>query len=151
MRLISSHMAKDPDAVFAEVKKYVIEERFAKQINGQICEATVAEIKYKLMCAEISKKDDAEAKSSLDAAFNGINYDAIHTAQEQKFNDVLQRADYSEVIKVFNCKNISTSIGRFFGIDNKEYRQIIIALLHGAKHNDIVDAIAHYLPTDIPR
>lgn len=151
VRMIAAHMAKDPDAVFAEVKKYVIEERFAKQINGQICEAAVAEIKYKLMSAEISKKNDTEAKSSLATAIAGIDYDTIQTAQDQKFNGILQRADYSEVIKAFNCKNISTSIGRFFGIDNKEYRQIIIALLHGAKHNDIVDAIAPYLPTDIPR
>ena len=151
VRMIAAHMAKDPDAVFAEVKKYVIEERFARQINGQICEAAVAEIKYKLMSAEISKKNDAEAKSSLATAIAGIDYDTIQTAQDQKFNGILQRADYSEVIKAFNCKNISTSIGHFFGIDNKEYRQIIIALLHGAKHSDIVDAIAPYLPTDIPR
>lgn len=151
VRLIASHMAKDPDAVFAEIKKYVIEERFAKQINGQICEAAVAEIKYKLMSAEISKKNDTEAKNSLATAIAGIDYDTIQTAQDQKFNGILHRADYSEVIKVFNCKNISTSIGRFFGIDNKEYRQIIIALLHGAKHNDIVAAIAPYLPIDIPR
>ena len=151
VRVIAAHMAKDPDAVFAEVKKYVIEERFARQINGQICEAAVAEIKYKLMSAEISKKNDTEAKSSLATAIAGIDYDTIQTAQDQKFNGILQRADYSEVIKTFNCKNISTSIGHFFGIDNKEYRQIIIALLHGAKHSDIVDAIAPYLPTDIPR
>lgn len=151
VRMIAAHMAKDPDAVFAEVKKYVIEERFAKQINGQICEAAVAEIKYKLMCAEISKKNDTEAKSSLATAIAGIDYDTIQTAQDRKFNGILQRADYSEVIKAFNCKNISTSIGHFFGIDNKEYRQIVIALLHGAKHNDIVDAIVPYLPIDIPR
>lgn len=151
VRMIALHMAKDPDTVFAEVKKYVIDERFAKQINGQICEATVAEIKYKLMCAEISKKNDTDAKSSLDAAIKGIDYDAIHTEQEQKFNDVLKSADYSEVIKVFNCKNISTSIGRFFEIDNKAYRQVVLGLLHGAKHNDIVDVLVPYLPTDIPR
>lgn len=151
VRVIAAHMAKDPDAVFAEIKKYVITDRFAKQINGQICEATVAEIKYKLMSAEISKKNDSEAKSSLDATMSEIDYDAIHAAQAQKFNDVLQRSDYSEVIKVFNCKNISTSIGRFFEIDNKAYRQIIIGLLHGARHKDIIAALMPYLPTDIPR
>lgn len=151
IRLIASHMAKNPDEVFTEVKKYVVEERFAKQINGQICEATVAEIKYKLMCAEISKKNDSEAKSCLDTVMSEISYDVIQTAQAQKFNDVLESAIYSEVIKVFNSKNISTSIGRFFGIDNKAYRSFIIALLHGEKHDDIINALTPYLPTDIPR
>ena len=111
VRLIASHMAKDPDAVFAEVKKYVIEDRFAKQINGQICEATVAEIKYKLMCAEISKIDDAEAKSSLDAVLSDIDYDTIKKEQEARFQTVLQSNSYADTIKVFNKKSIASSIG----------------------------------------
>ena len=151
VRLIATHMAKNPDEVFAEVKKYVIEDRFAKQINGQICEATVAEIKYKLMSAEISNKNDTEAKSSLATAIAGIDYDTIQTAQDEKFNGILQRADYSEVIKAFNCKNISSTIGKFFGIENKEYCPFVIALLHNEKHDDIVNAVIPYLPTDIPR
>lgn len=151
VRLIASHMAKDQGAVFEAVKKYVIEDRFAKQLNGQICEGTVAQIKYKLMCAEISKKNESEAKSSLDAAIAGINYDAIRAEQEQKFQAALQGGEYAEAIKVFNCKNISTSVGHFFDIDNKGYCSLVIALLHGDKHDDIVNALAPYLPTGIPR
>ena len=133
------------------LKKYVIEDRFAKQLNGQICEGTVAQIKYKLMCAEISKKNESEAKSSLDAAIAGINYDAIRAEQEQKFQAALQGGEYAAIIKVFNCKDISTSIGHFFEIDNKAYCSLVIALLHGDKHDDIVNALVPYLPTDIPR
>lgn len=151
VRLIASHMAKDQGTVFEAVKKYVIEDRFAKQLNGQICEGTVAQIKYKLMCAEISKKNESEAKSSLDAAIAGINYDAIRAEQEQKFQAALQGGEYAAIIKVFNCKNISTSVGHFFDIDNKGYCSLVIALLHGDKHDDIVNALAPYLPTGIPR
>lgn len=151
VRLIASHMAKDPDAVFAEVKKYVIEDRFAKQINGQICEATVAEIKYKLMCAEISKIDDAEAKSSLDAVLSDIDYDTIKKEQEARFQTVLQSNSYADTIKVFNKKSIASSIGHFIGINNNEFCSTIIALLHGDKHDAIVTALTPYLPTDIPR
>ena len=151
VRLIASHMAKDQDAVFEAVKKYVIEDRFSKQLNRQICEGTVAQIKYELMCAEISKKNESEARSSLKAAIARINYDTIQSEQEKKFQTVLRDRDYAETIKVFNCKNISTSIGHFFEIDNKAYCSLIIALLHGDKHNDIVNALVPYLPTDIPR
>ena len=151
VRYIAVYMHKNPDTVFEEVKRYVIQERFAKQINSQACEATVAEIKYKLMNAEISKKNDAEAKSSLDAAIREIDYSAIQAEQQRKFTTVLTSGDYSKVIKVFNCKNISASMGRFFGIENKEYRRLVIALLHGAKHDDIVNSSAPYLPIDIPR
>lgn len=151
LRLIASHMAKDQETVFNAVKKYVIEDRFAKQLNRQICEGTVAQIKYKLMCAEISKKNESEAKSSLDATIAGIDYDTIRAEQEQKFQTVFQSREYAEIVKVFNCKNISTSIGHFFDIDNKAYRSLVVALLHGDKHDDIVNALTPYLPTDIPR
>lgn len=151
IRLIALHMGKDADNVFDCVRKYVIEQRFANQINGQICEGTVAQIKYKLGCAEISKRNDSEARASLDAVLSSIDYDAIRKEQEQKFTETLNSKNYNETIKVFNCKNISASVGHFFGIDNKEYHRVVLALLHGEKHNEIVNALVKYLPTDIPR
>ena len=116
-----------------------------------ICEGTVAQIKYQLMCAEISKKNDSEAKLSLDTALKSIDYDAIRNDQDKKFHDVLERKEYSEVIRVFNCKNISKSIGHFFGIDNKEYCRLVLALLKDQKHDEIIGALQKYIPTDIPR
>lgn len=151
IRLMAAHMGKDPDAIFERVKNYVIDERYARQINGQICEGTVAEIKYKLMSAEISKRNDAEAKASLNAVLAGINYETIKQEQESKFQTVLQSRSYSDTIKVFNKKSIASSIGHFFGISNSEYCSTVIALLRGEKHDAIVNAIVPYLPTDIPR
>lgn len=151
IRLMAAHMGKDPDAIFERVKNYVIDERYARQINGQICEGTVAEIKYKMMSAEISKRNDAEAKASLNAVLAGINYETIKQEQESKFQTVLQSRSYSDTIKVFNKKSIASSIGHFFGISNSEYCSTVIALLHGEKHDAIVSAIVPYLPTDIPR
>ena len=151
IRLMAAHMGKEPDSVFENIKNYVIDERLAKQNNGQICEATVAEIKYKLMCAEISKKNDEEAKASLDAVFAGIDYEEIKQDQEAKFQAILQNRSYADTIKVFNKKSIASSIGHFFGISNNEYCSTVIALLHGEKHDAIVNALTPYLPTDIPR
>ena len=151
IRLMARHMGKDEDAVFADVKRYVLNNRFANQINGQVCESTVAEIKYKLMCAEISKKSEAEAKNSLDAAIAGIDYDSIKSEQESKFQEVQNGGDYAETIKVFNKKDISRSIGHFMGISDKDYCQTVVSLLHGQKHDEIVNAIATYLPAGIPR
>lgn len=151
IRLMAAHMGKEPDSVFETIKSYVIDERFARQINGQICEGAVAEIKYKLMCAEISKKNDEEAKASLDAVLAGIDYETIKQEQEAKFQVVLQNRSYADTIKVFNKKSIASSIGHFFGISNSEYCSIVIALLHGEKHDAIVSAIVPYLPTGIPR
>lgn len=151
IRLMAAHMGKEPDSVFETIKSYVIDERFARQINGQICEGAVAEIKYKLMCAEISKKNDEEAKVSLDAVLAGIDYETIKQEQEAKFQAVLQSRSYADTIKVFNKKSVVSSIGHFLGINDKEYCSTVIALLRAEKHDAIIGAIAPYLPTGIPR
>lgn len=151
IRLMAAHMGKEPDSVFGTIESYVIDERFARQINGQICEGAVAEIKYKLTCAEISKKNDEEAKASLNAVLAGIDYETIKQEQEAKFQTVLQNRSYADTIKVFNKKSVVSSIGHFLGINDREYCSTVIALLRGEKHDAIVNAIVPYLPTDIPR
>ena len=65
IRLMAVHMGKDADEVFANVKNYIIAERYANQVNKQILQSVVAEIKYKLTCAEISKKGETEATVAL--------------------------------------------------------------------------------------
>lgn len=75
IRLMAVHMGKDPDVVFAEVKKFVIQQRFAGQIQKQICQSVIAHLKYQLSSAELSKKSEEDAKSSLDNIIMSLSYD----------------------------------------------------------------------------
>ncbi|MBR0508667.1 MAG: DUF4435 domain-containing protein [Clostridia bacterium] len=151
IRFMAVHIGKNADAVFSEIKKYVIADRYANQIHKQILQSVVAEIKYKLTCAEISKKDETEAKASLENLYSDIEYDKIRNTQITRFTAPLDSNDYLEIIKVFNEKNISNSIGHFLGITDKEYCSIVMSLLKGAKHDEIAEAISRYLPPEIPR
>ncbi|SEW26226.1 DUF4435 domain-containing protein [[Clostridium] fimetarium] len=150
LRLLAIHIGRNPDEVFVEVKNYIIQ-RFTNQLNGQVCQAVVAEIKYMLMSAEISKKNETESKKSLDTLLESIDYEQIRANQELKFQTVLSGNDYTQVIKVFNEKNIAKTIGHFFGLNDNAFCPTLIALLRGEKHGDIINALAGYLPTEIPR
>ena len=55
------------------------------------------------------------------------------------------------VLKVFNEKEIAKSIGKKLGVENNEYQQKVINLLRGDCHDEIVNALSGYLPTEIPR
>lgn len=134
-----------------KIKNYIINDSFKCGINKQICEAVVAELKYKLTTAEISSKNDQEAKTTLNTLFQTINYDEIKKEQIEKFNKTLEFGGYKEILKVFNCKSLSTSIGHFFGLDNKGYRDFVLRQLNGDKANEIVSAISNYLPEEIPK
>ena len=125
--------------------------KFYNCIQQQIRYNVISEIKYQLSCIEISKSDDASAKSSFDSAYHQIDYDNIKNSLEVKYRSVQRTNDYGGIIRVFNEKNISKSIGSFFGINNRDYCQIVIDLLRGIKHDEIVSALSPYLPTEIPR
>lgn len=150
IRWFADHMGKDPNEVFTNVRNYVVNERFANQIQGQTCQSVVAQIKYKLNSAEISKRNEAEARTSLNAALAAIDYEAIKAVEEARF-EAAKNGSYADVIKVFNEKNIAKTIGRFFGLTNDAYCSTIVSLVKGAKKAEIVAALASYLPTEIPR
>lgn len=151
IRLMAAHMGKNADEVFNEIKNYVITERYANQVNKQILQSVVAEIKYRLTCAEISKRGETEAKESLDSIYSGIEYDTIKSEHQAKFEAPIGSKNYFETIKMFNEKNIASSIGHFLSIENRDYCATVISLLQGEKHDEIVAAISPYLPPEIPR
>lgn len=151
IRFMAGHMGKDKDITFSSVKKYVTNKRYLPQINKQICEGTVAEIKYLLTRADISNKNDNEAQNTLDMVWTGIDYQRIREGQERKFRNVLVNESYRDLIKVFNHKSVASSVGHLLGINDKEYCQTVIALLHGKNRNGIIDALSPYLPEEISR
>ena len=149
LQIINEHQGFSDDAKIKHIKDYIINDRFYKQINGQICESVVSEIKYLLSACEISKKDENTAKQALDDAYANIKYDSIKAEKEKIFNSVANNKDYKDVLKVFNYKELSKSIGHFFNLDNKDYCDLVIRLLKGSKRKSVIDAIVPYLPSEI--
>lgn len=151
IRLMAEHMGKDANSAFEEIKKYVIQTRFSNQIESQICQSVVAQIKFKLSCVDISKQNNEKAKESLDNAFSLINYAQISNDETTRFQNVLSKQEYAEVIKVFNEKGIAKSIGHYFNIENSSYCSTVINILNGPKHDEIINALLPYFPSEIPR
>lgn len=132
-----------------EVKEYIIEERFEKEINKQILESTISEIKYQLSSFVISNKDEESAKEALDDLMNIVNFNTIKQEKERMFRDVLESNDYQKVLRVFNRKSLSKSVGHFFGINDNAYCDFVLRQLNTDKDKEIIDAICHYLPKEI--
>lgn len=151
IRLLASYLGRNPDEVVKKIKDYIVNTRFAKQIEKQICQSVVAHLKYLLSSIELSQKSDAEVKASLDAALESINYQGIKSEQEEKFHKALKECDYAGILRVFNEKGLINSIGNFFGLKNDEYCNTILYLLNGKLHKEIIEAVSKYLPTEIPR
>ena len=150
LKIVNKIMGFSTQTNIEEVKKYIIDERFKKEIYRQICESVVSEMKYKLTTMSISNKSEEDAKLTMENAIKQISYDVIKSEQEKKFQEALNSGEYKNVLKVFNCKSLSTSTGHFFGFDNKAYRDFIIRKLNDEQAQDIINAIIPYLPEEIP-
>lgn len=133
-----------------DIKKYITEERFSKQINRQICEAVVSEIKYQFTIIPISNSTEESAKKSLEQGLKCISYDNIKAEQEKKFKEALDTKNYKEILSVFNCKSLLKSIGHFFYLDNNEYSEFVIRQMMGTRSKEIINALTAYLPKEIP-
>lgn len=151
IRLIADYLGKSPDESFSQIREYVIHTRFAHQIDRQICQSVVAHLKYQLTAIELSKRNDDEAKNSLNTALQNIDYEKTKAEEESKFKGALCEDNYAKVLSVFNEKSLISSIGHFLGLVDKEYCNSILALLNGKMYNEISDAISTYLPPEIPR
>ena len=149
VKLMAGQFGENIDEVFSKVKDYVIDIKFKNMINQQICQSVVAEIKHRLSSIEIETKNDAKAKESLNTALSKINYEEVKKEKEKVFEAALNKRDYSEVLKLFNEKDISCEIGRFFNVDRREYQKKVVNLLRGNLHTQIIEALKPYLPDEI--
>lgn len=152
VRAIAQKLGLEDDEVFRAVKNYVVRDRFKKQIDAQICQAVVSEIKYKLESIYIDNKSDDKAKETLDKGLNAISFESIKQTIESGFIEVKDSDDYRKVIRVFNEKNLAKSIGQFMSIRNNDYCRVAAGMLR----NGLLDAeaiLGTYMPSkeDIPR
>ncbi len=145
IKAIAKLHGADENEVFQKVYTYIVKERFEKQIDAQVCQAVVSEIKYRLNVIEIDKKNEIDAKAALKRGLDTINYEEIKQEIENRFINVQKSGDFSNIIKVFNEKGLSKSVGHFMGIVDKDYCQIIIGMLKNGKI-DVESIFDKYLP-----
>lgn len=148
LEVVNSIMGNIDTLKVEAIKNYIVNERFQHQLNHQICEAIVSEMKYRLSTADISRKSEEEAKRSLQKLYEGIGFDHIKVDKETIYSGALESGNYRRVLSVFNCKSLSKSIGHYFDLDNNGYCDFVIRQLGGERADEIKTAVRNYLPSD---
>ena len=149
LEVVNKISGYDNTSIIEEIKKYIIKERFEKEINSQILESTISEIKYLLSSVTIPNNNESDAKETLDNLSNNIDFNKIKKQQEDKFLNVKNSGDYNQILRIFNKKALSKSVGHFFGINDNAYCDFVLRQLNTDKDKEIIDAICRYLPKEI--
>jgi len=152
MRVIANNQgfsATDIETKIAEVKTHIINERFSIQLPKQVKKATIAELKHLLSTMDLSGIE-SDGENSFISSLTSINYKSIYKDREDFFKEVGRSGDYAKVLSVYNEKSLVKNTGMAFGLANKEYCNLVLRLLQGDKKNEIKNALAPYLPCEIP-
>ncbi|EEB36610.1 hypothetical protein ANHYDRO_00552 [Anaerococcus hydrogenalis DSM 7454] len=140
---LSDYLGNNFNEIFSNIKNYVINERFDNQIRGQIKKNVVSQIKHKLSLAEIS---EINTKESLKKAIENIDADRIYEETLKSYEEALISNNYKKVIKMFNEKGLSKSIGHYFGLQNNVYLNIVISILRNKEQEEVFGIFKNYVP-----
>lgn len=146
LRAINEHFVFEVVERIKKAKQYVIEQRFSNQVSTQIAKAVTSQIKYKMSSYDVSGMTIEEIKGKINSFHEYIDFDVLTSEISQKFLNILESKDYAEILKVFNEKGLSSTIGQYFGVNNREYCELILRLLKRG-NNSIGIGMRNYLPS----
>lgn len=109
--------------------------------SKQASEALVAGVKGALSGITISNNEQLTA----DGIASLIDIANIEKDVNNRYQQTIEEQDYNEILGLFNDKSLATSVGHYFGIDNKIYVDRAISLLEGDLRDGLSKAIRHYI------
>jgi ABC-type branched-subunit amino acid transport system ATPase component len=147
VKTIASHMGKDADDVFNQVKTNVIS-FFNEQLEQQIIlhYKEILNKQFKSL-ANFTSRIISDAISEINSLFSGIDKQQLFDEIKSRFEDAVSRNDYDEILRIFNFKKAlipQSRICELTGVRNKEeYINLIVTLLKKQ------DAVAEILKSEI--
>lgn len=144
IQFMADYLGLDSKNIFKQIQDEILQ-RLTDQISKQINQSITARIKYLLEIKDISGKTEDEIKKHIAEIPQNINYDSIKEEKTKKFNDALDSKDYNQILKIFNDKSLSKSIGHFYNIDNKCYIRMVIQILEKDR-DQVYSILKKYLP-----
>lgn len=140
---LADHLAKEFNVVFGNIKNYIINERFGRQICSQVKKNVVSQLKHELSIVEISEYNTRE--SFIDTIGN-INVDRIYEETINLYEEALNSNNYRKVLKIFNEKGLAKSIGHYLSINNNDYLDTVISLLRNMDNIEVLNIFKNYIP-----
>ncbi|MDJ1473759.1 DUF4435 domain-containing protein [Xanthocytophaga flava] len=142
VRSVASHMGKDPEIVFREVRQNLID-FFKTQLESQILLHYRELLKRELFnLSNFCSSNITTAITEIDLLYNSIDKQTLYNTIRTQFENVANTKDYDAILRIFNLKNAlipNSRVCDLTGIGNREhYRKLVITLL---KKKDAVSQI----------
>lgn len=133
VKALATHMGKNPDEVFNEVKTNLLA-FFAGQLEPQIILHFKEILRREFFAlSNFAARNIADTLVEVDGLFAGINKQQLFDNIKTEFETVVNTADYNAVLRIFNLKNAlipQSKVCELIGIKNKEeYLKLVLTIL----------------------
>lgn len=133
IKAIATHMGKDSEIVFKEVKQNLVD-FFKNQLDQQVLLHFKELLRRDFIgLTNFNAKNITDVKAEIDGIFSSIDKQNLYDTIKSEFDLVVASDDYEEVLKLFNLKNAlipNSRVCELTGVKNKEeYLKLVITLL----------------------
>ena len=131
IKAIAQQLNKTPEQtvqILEQIHGY-INELFSGQRLSQMNNALKSAIKHQLTTIDVSDVHDGE--SLADLIRNMIRMDEINVDIDKKFPADMASMTSADILRVFNNKGLSKTVGRFLGLDSSRYRETVLCMMGG--------------------
>ena len=128
------------------VKKELLE-RYLRLRNSQINKALASELKYRLSLIDLN---EAENIDFIELILNNFSPSFINVIKERISSKYNENVNYTEMLRIYNDKNLISSVGHHFGLNNKSYQDFVLRKFRDLDQRvTYINAVKKYLPTEI--
>lgn len=145
IRLVAKHFSKEPGDVVNSVTEFVrsaLRSEFEAQISAR------AERRVRFFLSGFTKAGVGKAglEAGLGSLIQSLSIDAIYAEITAQYSSALAATNIDDILRVYNRKSLAARIGKFFGLESGQYRDLVLRLLKGPKREELTLAFKAQLP-----
>lgn len=144
LKIVSEHLLRDSSEDIQAISNFVFK-NLQKELEAQISLRVAGEIKFRLNLFDEKAKGKDKLSLALSNLASSIDVSNIYDEIETQFTNIIERKDYTELLKLYNRKSISAQVSKYFDLTNGGLAQLVVRMALSNQKDAIVAAIKPYL------
>ncbi len=145
VRLTATKLSLDPGATALATAQFLAR-ALADELEAQIVKHAERRIRYQLSTYSAASSDEQGLQRGIDSLLAGVSIIDIAANARHALTVALVNADPSEILRVYNRKNLADRMSACFGLNNGKYPELVIRAMKSADGAPFLSAIRSYLP-----
>lgn len=144
LKVVSEHLLRDSSEDIQAISNFVFR-NLQNELETQISLRVAGEIKFRLNLFDEKSRGKDKLSLALIKLASSIDVSNIYDEIETQFTNIIERKDYTELLKLYNRKSISAQVSKYFGLTNGGLAQLVVRMALSNQNDAIVAAIKPYL------